>query len=172
MLTKKIKPSDKRIIFRRKKAHLTQCRVFSKSNSLHINMSAWSNVKYLSIIIIHFIIPSLLNPLLSLFPSFFTHFFIINSENLIQRQMLFFKTIFSINKNAKMGCTYLYTTFKYLGFRSYLACAPMLDFHSKHIIIKRVQYGALREKEKEWLRCKIVLSTLEYSDCWPYLAKG
>lgn len=70
----------------------------------------------------------------------------ISSKHLIQHQMQF-QNIFSINWKVKMGCTYLCTTLKYLSCRSYLAYGLMLDFHSKHLKIRRVQSGSLREKK-------------------------
>lgn len=84
---------------------------------------------------------------------FFTHFFTINSEPLIQRQV-HFSNLFSINLNAKMGCTYFYTIFKYLDCRSYLASGSMLDTLLKTLNNKTSSITC-SEREKRMVRMSL-----------------
>lgn len=127
MVTKKIKANDKIKHFKRQKAYLFQCQVFSKSNSLHNNTSTWSNVKYLLSIPPYPSSPfySLLNlSLLYLSTSILhTQFFIINSNTWSNFECLF-KNNFLTIQNAKTWCACLYIIFKYLGYQSYLAWGP------------------------------------------------
>lgn len=86
-----------------------------------------------------------------------THIFIINFKCLIQRQVPF-QNNFSINWKVKVGCTYLCTTLKYLGCRSYLACSLMFDFLFKTFNNKTSSIWC-SEREKEWLGCHCPLNS-------------